>query len=60
MEATRNARTHAVSATAVAVRLEWSPTRVAITVTDDGDGYAASAISARKTSTRILTARETA
>ncbi|WP_139416614.1 sensor histidine kinase [Agromyces laixinhei] len=39
MEATRNARTHAVNATAIAVRLEWTPTRVAITVTDDGDGY---------------------
>ncbi|MEV1132336.1 ATP-binding protein [Agromyces sp. NPDC049794] len=39
MEATRNARTHAVNATAVAVRLEWSPARVEIMVTDDGDGY---------------------
>ncbi|GAA4383869.1 sensor histidine kinase [Agromyces bauzanensis] len=39
MEATRNARTHAVNATAVAVRLAWSPTKVEITVTDDGDGY---------------------
>ncbi|MGW9629928.1 sensor histidine kinase [Agromyces sp. NPDC055520] len=39
MEATRNARTHAVSATAVAVRLEWSPVEITITVADDGDGY---------------------
>ncbi|KRC62758.1 hypothetical protein ASE14_02765 [Agromyces sp. Root81] len=39
MEATRNARTHATRATAITVRLEWSPTKVTITVTDDGDGY---------------------
>ena len=39
MEATRNARAHSVNATAIAVRLVWSPTKVTIEVTDDGDGY---------------------
>ncbi len=39
MEATRNARAHSANATAVSVHLVWSPTKVTITVTDDGDGY---------------------
>jgi signal transduction histidine kinase len=39
MEATRNSRTHAEDATAVGVRLEWSPTRLLIAVSDDGRGY---------------------
>jgi signal transduction histidine kinase len=38
-EATRNARTHAQVATAVQVRLEWSPAELQVTVTDDGLGY---------------------
>jgi len=38
-EATRNARTHAQQATAVQARLEWSPTQLEVTVTDDGVGY---------------------
>jgi signal transduction histidine kinase len=38
-EATRNARTHAIQATAVQVRLEWLPTELRVTVTDDGAGY---------------------
>ncbi len=38
-EASRNARTHAQQATAVHARLEWSPTQLRITVTDDGLGY---------------------
>ncbi|WP_165906109.1 sensor histidine kinase [Agromyces badenianii] len=38
-EATRNARTHAQQATAVNARLEWSPTALQVTVTDDGLGY---------------------
>ena len=39
MEATRNARVHSANATAVSVLLAWSPAKVTITVTDDGDGY---------------------
>ncbi|MFB6609099.1 sensor histidine kinase [Agromyces sp. NPDC056379] len=39
MEATRNARAHSANATAVSVHLAWSPTKVDLTVTDDGDGY---------------------
>ncbi len=38
-EATRNARTHALQASAVQARLEWSSTELQVTVTDDGLGY---------------------
>lgn len=38
-EATRNARTHAQQATAVHTRLEWAPSELEVTVTDDGLGY---------------------
>lgn len=38
-EAIRNARAHAQQATSANARLEWSPTRLVVTVTDDGPGY---------------------
>lgn len=39
VESTRNSRQHARDATAVTVRLAWSPTGLVTTVTDDGSGY---------------------
>ena len=39
VEATRNARQHAVDARAVTVRLDWSGRALLTTITDDGAGY---------------------
>ena len=57
MEATRNARAHSANATAVSVRLAWSPTEVTITVTDDGDGYDAGATQATSLGLRGIAER---
>lgn len=39
VEATRNARQHAVGAQAVTIRLDWSEASLLTTVADDGGGY---------------------